>query len=303
MRGTTSRRLLAALLGTGLALVAVPTAAQAAAATDDATPGPHRPVLTVATTDMEYGQPDLYGVRWATNTVTITNNSRGTVQYPMLTFPANGRDDAMHADWRGCPTGFGGADSVTCIAEPLAPGEKRNLTFPWATRQRGPEGPALVRAEVAADRDGTPVPGTAQEATWQVSFAPLTGTFDITASALVYGTPDSNEVRRGSTTVTVTNLTGTAVDHPLVTFDAYAGTADEATWTGCVAILPREYVPACMLAPLAPGEQRAVTFGYFVDSSGMEYDSRVRVDAASDAQGTVIEGTAAGTQYPVAWSE
>jgi hypothetical protein len=276
--------------------------AETPATAPDALPAParHRPALFhIAATDMEYGQPNLYGDRRGTTTITFTNKSRRTVQYPMLTFPNNGRDEAEHALWQGCPVGLGRPDRWVCIAEPLGPGQRRSLTFPWVTRERGPAGPAEVRIEAASDLEGTPVPGTAASTTWYVSFAPLTGTFDITATDLTYGPLDADGIRRGSTTVTVTNLTGSVIDYPLVTFPASSGAADHTLWTGCPVVIRRPDETVCVAEPLAAGEQRAIAFPFVTELPGMEFDATVRVDAGADRDGTVIDGTAAGTSYHV----
>jgi hypothetical protein len=304
MMGKTRRGLLAALVGAGIALAGMTAAAAAPSGPDvRASATRLRPALfSITATDMEYGQPDLTGTRRATTIITFKNKSKGTIQYPMLTFPRNGRDEAEHALWEGCPAGAGRPDEWICIAEPLAAGEQRSLTFPWSTRQREPAGTAKVRIEAASDQDGTAIPGTAARTKWQVSFAPLTGTFDITATDLIYRLPDADGFRRGSTTVTLTNLTDSTVEYPLVTFPASSGDAEHTLWDGCPVVIGSPDKTVCVTEPLAPGEQRAISFAFLTEWPGMEFDATVRVDAGADRDGTVIDGTAAGTTYLVTYA-
>jgi hypothetical protein len=135
-------------------------------------PTPPAVRLTVSASDMVYGPKDGDGNRRATTTVTIGNPGGATVEFPMITFPENGRDHAAHSDWSGCPTALGRPDRVICVARPLAPGETRTIPFPFVTASDGPPGSATVRVEVGADRDGTAVPDTDAQTTFQVSFPP-----------------------------------------------------------------------------------------------------------------------------------
>ncbi|HEU5109665.1 MAG TPA: hypothetical protein VFT95_14075, partial [Micromonosporaceae bacterium] len=129
------------------------------------------PRFTVAATDLEYGPPDTGGVRRGTVAVTIENTGDATMGYPVIVFPRNDRDAAMHGDWAGCPSGGGRPDRVFCVTAPLAPGERRTLSFPFTTEADGPAGSATVRVAAGADSDGTPVPGTDVVVTYQVTFA------------------------------------------------------------------------------------------------------------------------------------
>jgi hypothetical protein len=296
MIGRTSRALFVALLSAGLALTAA-TGAASAAPSGAASAAPS---LSITATDMTYGQPDITGGRFANTTITITNNGASTVQFPTLTFPVNGRDTAVHGEWSGCPSGRSRPDSVSCVAEPLAAGEQRHMVFPFGARGSGPAGPATVRFEAAADAVGTPIPGgTVVNAMWQASFAPLTGTFDITATDLTYGPQDRYGIQHGSTKVTLTNLTKNAVPYPLVTFPTSSGDAAWTVWRGCQAIVRHANDIVCVAKPLAAGQRRVLTFPFFLVGPTMEFEASVLVDAGADVDGSVIGGTAAGTVYDV----
>ncbi|GLY93055.1 hypothetical protein [Actinoplanes sp. NBRC 103695] len=284
------RGMVAALVG---ATVALSGAAAAVAAPADAP-------FTITATDMTYGQPSLNGTRFAENTVTYTNISAEVITFPTLTFPVNGRDDAVHADWSGCPFMSFDGENIVCVGRPIQPGATDSLTLPWMTRERPPGGTARVRIEKGLDRTGTVAPGTASRATWRVSFERLTGTFDITATDLVYG-PEVDGVRRGSTDVTITNLTRKAVPYPLVTFPSSAGDAEHTLWSDCPVVLGRPDRIVCVAEPLPAGASRTLTFPFLAEFPGTEFEANVRVDAGADREGTVIEGTAAGTQYTVVY--
>ena len=289
MLATMSRTAVAAVLGAGLTL----TAASAAMA------APAEPLFSITATDLAYGQPDLTGRRTGSNTVTITNNSSSDIERPMLTFPRNGRDDINHAELADCPTGLGRPSGFICYAYPLGAGETRVLSVGWLTDARGPAGSATVSVAVAADDDGNPAPGTTSGTSYGVAFAPLTGTFDITATDLTYGPQDDNGVQHGSTAVTITNLTGETVPFPLVSFAPYAGDASVASWESCLSVYTREDRMVCAEEPLGPGEQRTATFGFQLEGSTQEFESQVQVEAGVGITGPVIADTAAGTSYTV----
>jgi hypothetical protein len=256
--------------------------------------------LTVTATDMRYGQPDLSGVRRAETTITYTNTSAETVEFPVLTFPANDRDHATHSDWSACLTLFTKPDRLVCIGHPIAPGETVAATFPWQTDSRGPGGTARVRIEQGADREGRVVPGTANRATWRVTFEKLKGSFDIAATDLIYGPANEDGVRRGTSVVTLTNLTKRTIQFPIVTFPAdIAIDAEHAIWNDCPRInnSPDGSI-VCIAAPLAPKESRDLTFGFLTTSTGFDYTSTVRVDEGYE-DGSPKEGTAAGTSFEV----
>jgi hypothetical protein len=141
--------------------------------------------------------------------------------------------------------------------------------------------------------------GTASSTEWLVSFAELTGTFDIAATDLTYGAADANGVRRGSTTVTITNLTGDTVPYPLVTFPASAGVADHPSWSDCPIVHGAADRIVCVAEPLAAGASRELAFPFVADLPVMDFRASVRLDAGADVDGTVIDGTAAGTTYQV----
>jgi hypothetical protein len=300
MIGRTSRRLLVAVIGVAVALTATTGAAAAAVPPGAAEASP----LGVTATDMTYGQPDLTGFRTASTAVTITNNTQDVIEYPTLTFPHNGRDEALHAGWAGCPFLRGQPDAVICVAEPLAAGETRSLEFLFGTEQAGPAGPATFRAEVGTGIDGaSPVPGTAVTVTFQVSFAPLTGTFGITATDLRYGPTDAQGVQHGSTAVTLTNLTGEPIRYPVLTFPFDMGTPATNRWRACEAIhqQPTEANPVCVTRPLAAGQSRTMRLAFSTDQPTFEFTALVRVDAGTGtaADAPVIPGTAAGTSFEV----
>ncbi|MEV7623694.1 hypothetical protein [Actinoplanes sp. NPDC089786] len=283
------RGVVAALVG---AFVALSGAGAAVAAPAD---GP----FTISATDLKYGQPDLNGWRSAQNTVTFTNTTSEAIEFPVLTFPVNGRDHAMHADWSGCPVMFGHSNELVCITEPIAAGETTTLTLPWGTNQRPPGGVAHVRIEKGLDRDGNVEAGTVSRTSYRVSFAKLTGAFDITATDLRYGPVEEDGFRRGSTTVTITNLTKRAVPYPLISFPSSAGTPEHTLWSDCPVVFGQRDKTVCQAEPLAAGASATLTFPFLTDSAWTEFEANVRVDAGADDKGTVIEGTAAGTQYTV----
>lgn len=289
------RGMVAAFIGTAVALSGAAGAVAAPAGTADAP-------FTITAADLRYGQPSLNGTRFAENTVTFTNTTGEVIEFPTLTFPANGRDEPVHANWSGCAVMTFSADRFKCIARPIQPGATVTLTLPWMTSERPRGGTSRVRIEKGLDRDGTVLPGTASHATWRVSFEKLTGTFDISATDLVYG-PEVDGVRRGSTDVTITNLTRKAVPYPLVTFPRSAGDAEHTLWDDCPVVHGRPDRIVCVAEPLPAGATRTLTFPFLTDSPGTDFSANVRVDAGADREGTVIEGTAAGTQYTVVYGE
>jgi hypothetical protein len=292
MLATISRTTIAAVLGAGLTLG---TASAVAAAPTTAA----EPTFSISATGFTYGQPDLNGTRTGTNTVTITNNTGSTIESPMVTFPNNGRDSIDHSGLSGCPLLVGGQDQTICYTRPLRAGEARTLTLGWVTDERGPAGRSAVRVAVGADTDGTAVPGTTSRTSYRVSFAPLTGTFDIRATDLTYGPHDSNGVRHGSTRVTITNLTDETIPYPLVSFAEYAGDGTVESWKSCLTITDREGRAVCAVKPLGPGERRTTTFRFHLNGSSTQYDSQVQVEAGTGIDGAVVPGTAAGTSYTV----
>jgi hypothetical protein len=290
----TTRRLLIALLGAGIALTGTAGAAVAAPA--------RLAPLHVTATDMTYGQPDLTGFRRASTTITIANNTRRTIAYPTLTFPRNGRDDALHTEWSGCPTAGGRPDAIYCVTEPLAAGETRDLVFPFSTYQAGPAGPARVRADVGSDPQGTPVPGTRSGATWRVTFAPLTGTFGIVTDDMHFGDRDAQGARHAVLQVTLNNLTDQTVGFPTLTFPPGSGIADTGSWSDCAATYPQpDAATACVAEPLRAGERRPMTFAFSLVDFMFSHPDTVTVAAATSADpgAPVLAGTAAGSTYDV----
>jgi hypothetical protein len=283
----------AAALGVAIAMTGVPIAAAAAPAATQ---------LTATATDVTYGQPDLNGTRAGANTVKVTNNGTATVDFPMLTLPSGGYDKDVvdQSGMDGCPSGKGTPTVFICQLAPLRAGETRTLSFGWLTRATGPDHGYTARLEQAADRDATPVPGSASDVRWQVRFAPLTGTFAITASGLRYGPVDQWGIRHGSTTVRITNRSAAPVEFPLVTFPASSGTPAYTVWEpACRSVIRHFDDIVCVQAPLAPGQSRSVRFWFYLVGGTEDFDASVRVDAGADANGTVVPGTAAGTSYPV----
>ncbi|OJF10352.1 hypothetical protein BG844_32435 [Couchioplanes caeruleus subsp. caeruleus] len=253
--------------------------------------------LSGAATGLVYGQPDVSGTRSGTNTLTLTNNGTGTIQFPMLTFPANGRDTLLQDV--DCEYMSGSSTRTTCIVDPLAGGESRTMTLPWQTRASGPAGTAEVRIEQAVDSDGTPVAGTASTLSFKVGFERLTGTFSITATPLTYGERDRYGIRHGYTNVTITNLSSQTVQFPLVTFPASSGDASYMAWKGCTETIQHVEDIVCVERPLAPGQKRTAKFWFHTVGPVSEFDASVRVDAGADASGAVVDATAAGTTYRV----
>jgi hypothetical protein len=262
--------------------------------------------LTVRATELAYGQPDANGNRVGSTQVTVTNVRDVAVEYPMVTFFRNGRDDADHASWSGCPYGLGRPDRVVCIAEPLAAGERRTLTFPFHTDLDGPPGRATVRVDAAADVDGTPIPGTGAQATYRVSFASPPATvvrLSLRATDLIYGEPAADGIRRGRTRVTVVNTGGAVIDFPMITFFRNGrDDAEHADWSGCPVTLGRPDRIVCVAAPLAVGDRRTLTFPFLTQADGPAGSAMVRVDAGVDRDGTVLPGTGEQTTLRVWFS-
>jgi hypothetical protein len=255
-------------------------------------------VLTAVATDLVYGQPDLTGLRSGSNTITITNHGTERVEFPLLTFPVNKRD-VLTQDVN-CTYLAKRGTSLTCIIDPLAAGQSRELVLPWQTRQAsGRVATVRARLEQASDSDGTPIAGTASTVSWKVSFAKLTGIFTIKATPLVYSAPDQAGIRHGSTRVTIRNQSAETVQFPTVTFQANGAAATFADWTGCAQTFLADYDAVCVEAPLAPGQERTLEFPFQADLPMSENNAAVRVESATDADGTVIPGTGVGTTYLV----
>jgi hypothetical protein len=289
MNRSIRRTLVAALLGATTALTGVSAAVAAPAA--------RTAPLAITATDLVYGQPDLSGMRTGTNTVSITNRSGATIPAPLLTLPHSSLLNIDHGALNGCPTAQLAGDTFRCWADPLAPGETRDFELGWLTRDRGPGATVPAKVEVAREAGGAPVPRTAARTSWRVSFAPLTGTFDITATELRLA-QEADGVWRGTVGVTVTNISAEPVPYPMVRF--FTPSEETQAWTDCVSVLAGPEVPACLLAPLAAGETRQVSLVWASPWGRPGVDPTVRVDAAPDATGTaVIEGTGAGTEVRV----
>jgi hypothetical protein len=294
MIARTTRRLFIALLGAGIALAG--TAGAAAAAPPGSFP------LRITATNMTYGQPDLTGYRRASTTVTLTNRTADTIAYPTVTFPRSDRDIAEQADWSGCAGGGGRPDAVYCVTEPLAAGETRDLVFPFGTFQAGPAGPARAHADVASDLSGTPVPGTRSVATWQVTFAPLVGTFGLATDDMRFGDRDAQGARHAVLNVTLTNLTDQTISFPTLTFPPGSGTPDTGSWRACVATYPQpNEATACVTEPLRAGERRMMTFAFSLVDVMFSHPDTLTVAAATSAEpgAAVLPGTAAGSTYDV----
>jgi hypothetical protein len=293
MIGRTSRRLFVVLLGAGLALTGTAGAATAAQA--------GTPPLRITATDMTYGQPDLTGFRLATTTVTVTNTTRHSIEYPALTYADNGRDGAMHGDWH-CATAHGNVNQVTCVIEPLAAGQTRSLDLPFGTYKAGPAGSARLRADVGSDSQGTPVPGTRSVVAWHVAFAPLVGTFGLATEDMNFGDRDAQGARHAVLKVTLTNLTDQTIGFPRLTFPNGSGDPDLGTWSDCVATYPQpDEATGCVTEPLAAGERRIMTFPFSLPTSVFSHPDLLMVEAATSAEpdAPVLPGTAAGSTYNV----
>ncbi|GIE90441.1 hypothetical protein [Actinoplanes regularis] len=259
---------------------------------------PNKAVLSATATDLVYGQPDATGLRGGSNIITITNRGTQQVEFPMLTFPVNQRD--VLTQNANCTYMAKRGTELTCIIDPLAAGESRELALPWQTRQEsGPVATVRARLQQVADREGTPIAGTASKVSWKVSFAQLTGIFTIKATPLAYSAPDEVGVRHGSTHVTIRNVSTETVQFPTITFQTNGAAAVFADWTGCVQTFNVSWDAACVEAPLAPGEERTLEFPFQSDGPMLENDASVRVEAATDVNGSVIAGTAVGTTYHV----
>ena len=112
----------------------------------------------IAATDAVFPQGE--GERRASTIVTLTNLTGETVPYPKVTFlPWVG--DAAHTEWHDCVRASGYPDGTyTCVAEPLAAGESRDLTFPFFVVGESHDYSVSVRVDAATGLDGTVVPDT-----------------------------------------------------------------------------------------------------------------------------------------------
>jgi hypothetical protein len=279
------RRLLAALAGAGVALTGA-TAAVAAPAT---------PRLSATSTNVTYGQPNLYGQRSGTNTITITNRGQTAVEHPVVIVPPNDRD---HWTMDGVPGGcrIEADDTIVCVTSRLAPGATRDLTFGWVTLRHGRAGSARATVAETANSGGVPLPGTARSVRWRVGFAPITGTFDITATPLRFGAPGEFGARRGTTEVTVTNLTAETVEFPVVKFPTDFAAAKTELWEDCRTIYMDEGLVGCVPQPIAPGARRTMRFTFDLEEPYPVNSVQVWVEATTDLYGHVIPGTAAGDE-------
>ncbi|WP_436525817.1 hypothetical protein [Actinoplanes sp. HUAS TT8] len=285
------RGLLAGAIAIGFTLSG---ASAASAATTAASTG-----LTGTATELVYGQPDLDGFRWGNNTITLTNHTSKTIEFPQVSFPGTGPDQLIHTMFDGCKYMQGGLERITCITDPLAAGASLTLTVPWATPQSGPARTVTVKVNQAANSDGTPIAGTGSKVSWKAKFEKLTGTFSIKASQLTFGDRDAAGLRHGSTKVTIKNLTTGTIQYPALTIGAGAGDVNLADWTGCLSATYQDYKYVCTVAPLAAGAKNTVELPFSTPQGApWDYSIGVRVDAL-DASGAVIDGTAAGTQFVV----
>lgn len=288
MNRTIRRVVVAALIGATATLTGATVASAAPVAA-------HPPKLAISATDLVYGQPDLGGHRAGTNSVTITNLTNRTIGAPLITLPGGSQFGLDHGGLSGCPALSFDGSAYRCWAEPLAAGETRTLDLGWSTVGRGPATSARVKVEVAHQPSGAPVPRTAAQARFGVSYEALTGTFDIVASQLRLAGPDADGISRGTVAVTVTNISAKTVPYPLVSFDI--ASEDSSNWDDCVAVLGAPDQATCLAAPLAAGETRVLNLEWTSSFGQPGVDPTVHVYAGADATGTIVEGTGAG--YPV----
>ncbi|MBF9129545.1 hypothetical protein I0C86_11290 [Plantactinospora sp. S1510] len=138
------------------------------------TPTPAIPTgrLTLTATDLTYGPVEGQSGQRGTMTVTVVNPTGATVQFPVVTFFDNDKDSGLHAEWSSdCPVGGHRDNRLFCISRPLAPGERRSIVFPFGTSDLGPARTLTVRVDIASDREGTIVPNSGNQTTFQASVA------------------------------------------------------------------------------------------------------------------------------------
>ncbi|RZU71751.1 hypothetical protein EV384_0084 [Micromonospora kangleipakensis] len=133
------------------------------------TTSPPGPRVTLTAETLLYGARQADGWRVASMAVEI-GATGAAVEYPLVSFPRNDRDEAYTELWEYCVAVIEGSTTTTCVTEPLAAGERRWTLFPFRSKADGPNGEGTIRLDVGADRNGTVVPGTGRSATFEVRF-------------------------------------------------------------------------------------------------------------------------------------
>ncbi|MET8837187.1 hypothetical protein ABZV78_25175 [Micromonospora sp. NPDC004540] len=131
----------------------------------NAPPGPG----TIEAQVLQYPAPGADGYRVASMAIEIGSGA-SAMDHPLVTFPRNERDEPYVELWEYCAQVIQRPATVTCVAQPLAPGERRWTLFPFRTRADGPDGQGTVRLDAGTGADGAAVPGTGRSATFEVRF-------------------------------------------------------------------------------------------------------------------------------------
>ncbi|MFE9200747.1 hypothetical protein [Micromonospora sp. NPDC007230] len=173
------------------------------------------------------------------------------------------------------------ADRQPCCGE--SPDQVRTQwrTYAWAGgRFRQTAGPVTFPSNAPT----SPGPATSK---------PVTITFTITATELVYGPPDADGMRRGTNTVTIVNTGNGTAEYPLIIFPRN-GRDDpvHGEWgKECPRAEGTSKGVACVSTPLRAGERRTITFPFLTTSSGPPGEATVQVAAGTGLGVTLLPGT------------
>lgn len=137
------------------------------------------------------------------------------------------------------------------------------------------------------------------------SAGPKTLSLGVSATRLVYGAPNSDGLRRGTSTVTVTNTGGATVQYPMVIMLMNGrDDAEHAIWPAeCAVGNFRSDAAVCTLYPLRPGERRSVVLPFLTTADGPDGEATVEVAPGTGDLTEQVPGTkVASTTYPVLFS-
>ncbi|SCL13637.1 hypothetical protein GA0070624_0192 [Micromonospora rhizosphaerae] len=128
------------------------------------------PVFAVLASNVVYGPRDAGGRRGGSTSVTFENTSRSAVEYPMVSYVANGDDQLAEALAQSCWNFFRNGNRITCLAQPVEAGGQGEVELPFTTVADGPDHELTVIVEAGQGETGSAVPGTATTLNVEVSF-------------------------------------------------------------------------------------------------------------------------------------
>ncbi|WP_446216996.1 hypothetical protein [Micromonospora sp. IBHARD004] len=135
-----------------------------------ARPSSSTALFTVTTTTVVYGAPDADGWRRGSTTITFVNNGAKRLDDVSVRYPADAVDTLEHTLLQGCPLAGGNGKWVYCFPDPVDPGQRGSVVFPFMTKSDGPDHQVTVYVERASKPAGTSVPGTTTTATVTMAF-------------------------------------------------------------------------------------------------------------------------------------